>query len=131
MRTGILKSLTLLSLLFLAGCDALSGADAPPLDFSSTVRYEVLTSGCPANVTYSVGSSTQQNQVQNGWTYNFKISGVNEFLYVSAQNTCDSGSVQTNIYAHNYAETEFRLLYTAQSDGPYVIATASGSSGYN
>ena len=97
-----------------------------PAEFfgETAVRYEVLTGGCTASVTYENRSgNTEQRTVDNGWTYDFNAKS-GAFLYVSAQNDCDSGGVSANIY--EFVDFEgYRLTETATSNGAFVIATAS------
>ena len=103
-----------LSILLLFLCSSCGG-------FYKTVKYTVSGTSNHYSVTYSTkdGGTSQEGNIQNNWTYTFKTS-MNEFLYISAQNQLDSGSVTVKIYING------SLYKTTTSSGPYVIASASG-----
>ena len=116
--------------LVLTGCNA-SSEPSQLYD----VKYEVVTGGCQAFVTYeAAGRSVQQETVSSGWSYE-RTAQSGDFLYVSAQNDCSSGGVQANIYKWEGPKYDsvlnpigsYVLYKTATSNGAYVIATASGS----
>ncbi len=121
-----MKNVALWIALVLALSACISGEPYYPYD----VKYEVLTGGCTASVTYEAASgSVQQETVDNEWTYEFNAAP-DAFLYISAQNDCDSGGVQVSIYknaAFLRPAPDYELYKTATSNGAYVIATASGT----
>lgn len=83
------------------------------------VRYEVSCQSC--DLTYSnKEDNTEQREVSGPWEYNFEAEP-NHFLYISAQNNRQSGTVAVKIYWND------ELLESASSSGAFVIATASAS----
>ncbi len=87
-----------------------------------TVVYEVTGSASYASVTLnnSEGGTEQYSKVAIPWSYTDN-SFADNFLYISAQNQGDSGTVTVKIYVDG---AQFK---TSSSSGAYVIATASGS----
>ncbi|MBF9018410.1 MULTISPECIES: MmpS family transport accessory protein [unclassified Oceanispirochaeta] len=108
-----LMILLCLSIILFAGCDILT----PP-----QVEYEISGTATSVNITYSNASegTSQVSDVSVPWTYSFE-STTGNFLYVSAQNQNDSGSLTATIYVDG------DVYKTSTSSGAYVIATASGS----
>ena len=101
-----------LSLLILGGC-GFSGEG---------VEYEVTGSASKVDVTYENedGGTSQESDVSVPWSYSFKgYSG--DFVYISAQNQGETGSVTVTIYKNG------SVFKTSTSSGAYVIATASGT----
>ena len=86
------------------------------------VEYKVTGSASTVSVTYTNrdGGTSQESDVSIPWSYSFKGSP-NDFVYISAQNQGESGSVTVTIYKNG---SSFK---TSTSDGAFVIATASGS----
>lgn len=122
MRTGILKALTLLTLLFLTGCEGIYS------DLPSAARYEVRSTCADASVTYQAGQgSVQQSSVGATWEYQITNLDPGQFLYVSAQQRCESGTVTVSIYTRYAYGFDFELFKTASSNAAFGIATASGS----
>lgn len=85
--------------------------------------YDVIYSaqmpgGCTGDITYAIpGGQQQEKDVANPWRKNVTVSP-GDFLYVSAQNGCDHGSVSVKI------ETETgKVLNRATSSGGYAIAS--------
>lgn len=74
-----------------------------------------------ADVTYSnaYGDTTQQSNQGTGWYYYF-VPKSGQFLYLSAQNQCDSGFVRVKLVKDGVTIRE------NTSTGAYVIATVSG-----
>lgn len=74
-----------------------------------------------ADLTYSnaYGDTTQQSNQGNGWYYYF-VPTKGQFLYLSAQNQCDSGYVRVKFVKDGTTIRE------NTSSGGYVIATVSG-----
>ena len=86
-----------------------------------SVVYEITGSAKSASVTLSnsTGGTEQYSNVSIPWNYtDNSFSG--RFLYVSAQNQGEYGTVTVSIYVDN------KLFKTSTSSGAYVIATASG-----
>jgi hypothetical protein len=96
---------------------ALALAGTPP-----AVIYEITGTATKVDVTLAnaSGGTEQYSNVSlpKKYTYN---SFSDSFLYVSAQNQGESGSVTVSIYVNG------KLFKTSRSSGAYVIADASGS----
>lgn len=105
---------------------------------SHTVTYKVEGSTTLADITYSnsQGDTTQQSDVKvplrredsSTWSqpdggFGVRLSGMQsgDFLYISAQNGRDSGSITCKI------EVDGIVVKTNTSLGGYTIATCSGS----
>lgn len=88
----------------------------------SAVIYEITGTAKEVGVTLSnaTGGTEQYSDVSlpKKYTYN---SFSDSFLYISAQNQGESGSVTVSIYVNG------KLFKTSRSSGAYVIASASGS----
>lgn len=99
-----------------------SSADYTPSSSSHEVTYEVTGTARSASVTYQNGSggTSQEADMAVPWRRSFNMSG-GDFLYISAQNQGEYGSVVTTIYVDG------ALFKTSTSSGAYVIADASGS----
>ncbi|MBU1628007.1 lipoprotein [bacterium] len=113
----------LLFLLLVSGCS--QGSSGPTM---TTIVYEV--SGTTSEISgitisNSDGGTSQYTDITTlPWTYTFSVSSDEyTFLYVSAQNGTESGSVTVKIYKNDSVYKE------STSSGAYVIATASGSHG--
>jgi hypothetical protein len=93
----------------------------PPAAPSADVEYRVT--GTRADLTYAnaTGGTAQESRVTLPWSYRINGARTGQFLYISAQNTGDSGSVTVSIYKRGV------LFKTTTSTGAFVIATASGS----
>jgi|APSaa5957512493_1039668.scaffolds.fasta_scaffold65327_2 hypothetical protein len=87
------------------------------------VEYRVSGSGGSFDVTFKNkdGGTSQYSNVRSGWTYSFSTSDHGLFLYISAQNQTDGGSVTAKIYVNGIREK------TSTSNGAYVIASSSMS----
>ena len=87
------------------------------------VTYRVRApQGCTASVTLAgqAGSTQQFSDVPDGWEHSFQgRSG--QFLYISAQNQCDHGTVTAIILLDG------RVLRQTSSTGAYVIASVNAS----
>jgi uncharacterized repeat protein (TIGR01451 family) len=91
----------------------------PQTNEAGIVRYEVsLPPGCKGFVTMALGNATEQREVNDGWFREF-VASPRDHLYLSVQNSCDSGTVGARIYIND------ELTESAVSTGAYVIATAS------
>ncbi|MBL7087099.1 MAG: hypothetical protein ISS28_08435 [Candidatus Cloacimonetes bacterium] len=111
----MIRSIFLLPLLFLIfGCEL--------FDTSIDVEYKVTGTASRVDVTYENegGGTSQESNVSVPWTYSF-TGEPGDFVYISAQNQGQSGSVTVTIY------TDGDKFKTSTSSGAYVIATASGS----
>lgn len=86
------------------------------------VEYRVTGTTSNASMTYEGGSGSTE-QVQDArlpWSKNITV-GSGDFLYVSAQNSWDSGSVTCEI------RVDGTIYKHATSQGGYAIVTCSGS----
>jgi hypothetical protein len=90
--------------------------------YNYTVQYKITGTANTVDVTLnnSSGGTEQYSNVSLPKTYSYKYFE-DWFLYISAQNQGQSGTVTTSIY---YKDNLFK---TSTSSGAYVIATASGS----
>jgi hypothetical protein len=85
------------------------------------VTYAVSGTTKSAGLTYANSQGgTVQEIVSVPWSKQY-ILKTNDFMYISAQNQQDSGSVITEIRVNGIA------VKTTTSTGKYVIATSSGS----
>ena len=95
---------------------------APPEPEEPRLQYWVNSDCGEVSTTYATaGGGTAQRDFGNGVVYESDDFSSGDFLYISAQNQCDSGDVTVRIYKRGdiYRETS--------SSGAYVIATASGT----
>jgi len=85
-------------------------------------EYKVTGSANTVDITYSNESegTSQESNVSTPWTYSFE-GEEGQFVYISAQNQGESGSVTVSIYRNG------KKIESSTSNGAYVIATASGS----
>lgn len=88
----------------------------------SDVRYEITGTATKVDVTLnnSTGGTEQYDDVYLPKTYTYSPFS-DWFLYISAQNQGESGTVTVSIYVNG------TLYKTATSSGAYVIVSASGS----
>jgi hypothetical protein len=86
------------------------------------VRYEVTGTAETVDITYqnADGGTSQLSDVTLPWSLGFTGQAL-DFVYVSAQNQGDTGTVTATIYRDN------EQLATSTSSGAYVIASADGS----
>jgi len=90
---------------------------APP-----NVEYRISGSAYSVFITYANKTEgTSQEYANIPWAYSWSGAKSGQFLYVSAQNQWETGSVTVEIYKNG------SLYKTSTSTGAYVIATASGS----
>lgn len=100
-----------------------AGCATGPEDPEYSVRYEVTGTCSTVDVTIENegGGVSQYADVAVPWRYSFpKAVGPDTFVYVSAQNQQQYGSVTATIYVDG------RNWRSSTSSGAYVIATASG-----
>src|ERR1041385_8045362 len=90
------------------------------LDNSYKVTYDVVGDGTSsASITYTnEGGDTEQQEVHLPWSKSFQ-GQYGEFLYISAQNKNDGGSITT------YISINGNTRKTSTSSGGYVIATST------
>ncbi len=86
------------------------------------VKYEVTGSAQSVDITYQNedGGTSQVSDASVPWSYTFTGETLN-FVYVSAQNNGETGTVTVTIYKDG---EQFK---SSTSSGAYVIASASGS----
>jgi len=89
-----------------------------------TVSYRVTSTATPGTVDLTIensgGGVSQFDDTSTPWTYSFGQVSSSTFVYVSAQNQQDHGSITAQIIADG------AVWKTSTSIGAYVIATASG-----
>jgi hypothetical protein len=110
----------IVAILFM-GCG--SGGDSDE-GKTTRVQYKVTGSASSVDLTFENvnGGISQYSDISLPWAYNFEITkGHNTFLYISAQNNGETGTVIAEIYLDG------NLVKTSTSSGAYVIATASTS----
>lgn len=96
----------------------------PPASYAPAtyeVTYSVGGSTTAASLTYENegGNTEQKAQVRVPWATTFRVES-GAFLYVSAQNTNESGGITCEI------KLDGAVIEQASSDGAYTIATCSG-----
>ncbi len=109
------KILWLVLLLFLlAGCEL--------FDTSRDVEYTAVCSSGTVDLTIENrdGGTSQFSDVPTPWSYSF-TGEVDDFVYVSAQNNQDNGTVTVKIIVDG------DTFKSSISSGAYVIASAYGS----
>jgi len=117
------KIIVLLFLSVLLSCDLLMEEEVKQ---AIPVEYKVnCTTGLvDLTITNKDEGTSQFDDMATPWSYSFEVNNPEYgyfFVYVSAQNQQDSGTVTASIYVDG-------LLYkTSTSTGAYVIATAYGS----
>lgn len=87
-----------------------------------TIKYGVTGTACAVDLTIENedGGTSQYDDRTLPWTYSFESKG-DTWVYCSAQNQCDIGSVRVTIYVN---DEKFK---SSLSDGAYVIASAHGT----
>jgi hypothetical protein len=120
--------LTLLAAILVAGCGSSGAQDTPKIEtppvtytpMPPAVIYEITSAKFVSVTMNSPTGGTEQYStivVPHKFTYN---QFYDRFLYISAQNHDESGSVTVTIYVYG------QVFKTSTSSGAYVIATASG-----
>jgi len=86
------------------------------------IEYRVTGSTNKVDITYTNkdGGTSQANGVSIPWSYSFTSSS-GKFVYVSAQNKNESGSITVTIYKDG------SVFKSSKSSGEYCIAGASGT----
>ena len=97
-----------------------SDSDGPT---THRVDYYVQGTCSSVDVTYNNagGDTEQMSDVDVPWSKTLNDVPAGQFLYISAQNNDDSGTVVTKILVDG------RELKRSESEGAYVIASCSGS----
>lgn len=99
----------------LVACGGSSGPSLP------SVTYTVSGSAREVSVTYANASEgTSQATVSVPWSHSFTCTKSGQFLYISAQNQGQTGTVTVRITKGGTTYKE------STSSGAFVIATASG-----
>ena len=123
----ILVLLGILIFVALTGCYLDStNSDLPTYSYSKDIKYSVSGTASTEDITMSNkdDNTEQKDDVSVPWSYSFtKTDSEYQFLYISAQNQHDSGTVTVKILIDG------ETVETATSEGAYVIATASTSIG--
>jgi hypothetical protein len=120
-RSGALRN-HLLTLLFIVLILLIQSCDSFERWVAIDVEYRVSGTAETVDITIEneEGGVSQYADVEIPWIYSGKFDR-GAFVYVSAQNQGYSGSVTVEIYQ------EGRRLRRSESEGAFVIATASGS----
>jgi hypothetical protein len=92
-------------------------------DVENTYKYEVTGTATSVRVTITdKNGGTAQHTVDIPWSYSFdKLENENIFLYLSAQNQDNEGTVTVKIYI------EDKVIKETTSSGAYCIASANYS----
>ena len=121
-----MKNIVRLSLVTVVG--VLLIISCSPYYFSDDyfIRYEITGTAGSVDITMSNedDGTSQLSRVNVPWEHEFRRSG---FVYVSAQNNDDSGTVIAKIWIRKTPTQDWEIYKTSESSGAYVIATSSGS----
>jgi len=106
----------------LGGGDSTYRPRSTPVTYD--VNYRVTGSASYADMTYNnADDGTEQlDNVRLPWNQRFNMQ-YGQFMYISAQNQSESGSVTCEILVNN------KVVKKSTSSGAYVIATCSGRVG--
>ena len=124
---GLIALIVIIAIIIGASSSKTTDTQTIPTYTGPEVIYEITGTAMSADVTLSnaTGGTEQFSNIQwshvtgaPGYEYTYE-SFPASFLYISAQNQGESGSVTVNIYY------EGNLIKTSTSTGAYVIATAS------
>lgn len=112
-----------IALVLILGCkkedESINESNGP---VSHNVEYRVTGTAPTIDVTLSNATGGTEQYSDRGLPYSYSFMGVSgKFIYISAQNNGQTGSVTSAIYING------NLYKTATSSGAYVIATSSGS----
>lgn len=89
-----------------------------------TVQYEADGDGRRVSLTYeNAQGGSEQTEYHTPWRKTLTDVPTGQFVYLSAQNQTDSGTITCRIYVDG------TLWRESESSGAYVIATCSGSVG--
>lgn len=111
--------ITVLAIAIIIGICASAGNE---LSKDHDVKYEVTGSASTVDVTYTNedGGTSQLSDVTLPWSVSFTGDTL-DFVYVSAQNQGETGTVTATIYRDG---EQFK---SSTSSGAYVIASADGT----
>jgi hypothetical protein len=114
---------TMVLALMLAVCSFMGCEDDKDDNGNRSVTYSITGSAPTVNITMeSEGGGTSQRSGQSlPWSLAGMGFGAGDFVYLSAQNQADHGTVTVTITRNG------EVWKTATSTGAYVIATVSGS----
>lgn len=126
--TIVLFALMIFSVGFLSGCEtseysSYDNENNINVPVFHIVTYRVTGSADSVSVTYENydGGTSQRSKVYLPWERQLFSMKTGDFVYISAQNNGEYGSVTTEIYVDG------ELFKTSTSIGAYVIATSSGT----
>jgi hypothetical protein len=106
--------------ILVSGCGGQSGEEKLPETYSVTYSVTGLSTSS-ASITYENSTGgTSQETITLPWSKSLTFKR-DAFLYISAQNKSNIGTVTVSIKANNIT------IKTSTSNGAYAIATASGS----
>jgi hypothetical protein len=121
-----LTVISILTIVTAAGCYMDSADNLSSYSYSKDIKYSVSGTASTVDITMSNkdDNTEQKGDVSVPWSYSFtKTDSGYQFLYISAQNQHDTGTVTVKIVIDG------ETVETATSEGAYVIATASTSIG--
>jgi len=126
-RFIFLLTLLIILLITMYGCDSSNnsyslGTPKQTISYENLgIKYEITGSAWAVNITLNnpTGGTEQYSNVRVPHSYIYHYFP-DHFLYISAQNCDDYGSVTVKIYVDGVA------VKSATSSGGYTIATASG-----
>jgi hypothetical protein len=105
-----------------SGVPSVFDPGAPLTSCTSTVIYRVTGTASSASLTISneQGNTEQEDSVVIPWARRMTFP-CGEFVYVSAQNNGESGTIECSISADG------QVIESAESSGAFVIADCSGT----
>jgi len=94
-----------------------------PIDTTHNITYRITGTATSVSVTYENenGGTSQISKVYLPWEYNLYGMKAGDFVYISAQNNGEHGTVTVEILLDGWWPVK-----SSTSEGAYVIATASG-----
>ena len=139
MTKRLLVVTCLISLWVLSGCDheSVYNDNEPTYETYNGdrwVKYQVTGTAPSVDVTLSNRTEDTEQYTDQPLPYAYEFacyvgpdSWDYQFVYISAQNQSDSGTVTSTIYFKKKETDSWTVSKTASSSGAYVIATASGA----
>jgi hypothetical protein len=111
--------------LLLGGSSSDTRVKSTSIPTTYSVKYEITGSTSSVSVTYqNAQGGSEQGDYKVPFNKSFSMSA-GDFAYISAQNNNDKGDVTCKIFVNGNEWKE------STSSGAYVIATCSGSVGYD
>jgi hypothetical protein len=105
----------------LVGGTSQTSTDSPKTTSYPTITYEITGTARAVNITLNNPTGGTEQYANVGLPSKFTYDSFSDFfLYISAQNQGESGTVTVSIYVNG------KLYKTSTSSGAYVIASASG-----